>query len=195
VTPPPTNKRRHHGRAMRVLSALGSMLDPRLWLHPFRMLHYYNYTHVRPRRRLTLGEKVRIAPNASFANAERIELGDRVQIGARTSLWAGDREGRITVGADATFGPDCFLSASDYGIDPGTPMAEQRTRERDIHIGKDVWLGTRVIVTAGVTIGRGAVIGAGSVVTRDIPEMAIAVGAPARVIGTRGGGNRPGDSP
>ncbi len=39
----------------------------------------------------------------------------------------------------------------------------------------------------GVTIGRGAVIGAGAVVTKDIPPLAIAVGAPARVIGYRDG--------
>jgi maltose O-acetyltransferase len=37
-------------------------------------------------------------------------------------------------------------------------------------------------VLKGVTIGKGAVIGAGSVVTKDIPEGAIAVGVPARVI-------------
>lgn len=34
----------------------------------------------------------------------------------------------------------------------------------------------------GVTIGRNAVIGAGSVVTKDIPDNAVAVGNPARVI-------------
>jgi len=37
-----------------------------------------------------------------------------------------------------------------------------------------------------VTIGSGAVVGAGSVVTEDIPENAIAVGNPARVIAKRG---------
>jgi acetyltransferase-like isoleucine patch superfamily enzyme len=35
----------------------------------------------------------------------------------------------------------------------------------------------------GGTIGRDAMIGAGSVVTKDVPDYAIAVGNPARVVG------------
>ena len=34
----------------------------------------------------------------------------------------------------------------------------------------------------GVKIGRGAVIGAASVVTKDVPDCAIAVGNPAKII-------------
>jgi len=52
-------------------------------------------------------------------------------------------------------------------------------------IGHDVWIGANAIVLRGVKIDPGAVIGAGAVVTRDIPEYAIAVGVPARVIGFR----------
>jgi acetyltransferase-like isoleucine patch superfamily enzyme len=43
-----------------------------------------------------------------------------------------------------------------------------------------------VTVLDGVRIGRGSIIGAGAVITRDIPEYSIAVGVPARVVGTRG---------
>ena len=39
-----------------------------------------------PRRRLALGRDVRLAPNTSFAHAERIVLGDQVQLGARCAL-------------------------------------------------------------------------------------------------------------
>ena len=49
-------------------------------------------------------------------------------------------------------------------------------------IGNDVWIGTKVIIMGGVRIGDGAIIGAGSIVTKDIPDYAIAVGAPAKVI-------------
>ena len=43
-----------------------------------------------------------------------------------------------------------------------------------------------VVVLPGVTIGRGAVIGAGAVVTKDVPELALALGIPAKVVGHRG---------
>jgi acetyltransferase-like isoleucine patch superfamily enzyme len=53
-------------------------------------------------------------------------------------------------------------------------------------LGEDVWLGAGVIVLDGVRVGKGSIIGAGAVVTKEIPEYSIAVGVPARVVGTRG---------
>ncbi len=54
-----------------------------------------------------------------------------------------------------------------------------------IIIEDDAWLGFGAIVLSGVHIGKGAVIGAGAVVTHDVPEGAVAVGSPARVVKMR----------
>ena len=132
-----------------------------------------------------MGRDVRLAPNVSFANGERIEIGDQVQIGARCSLWAGRGTGRIRIGDRTTFGPDCFVTAADYGLAAGTRITDQEMTERDVTIGADCWIGTKAVITAGVTLGEGCVIGAGSVVTRDIPANAIAAGVPAKVIRMR----------
>jgi lipopolysaccharide O-acetyltransferase len=51
-----------------------------------------------------------------------------------------------------------------------------------VEIGDGAWLGQNVVVTPGVRVGRGAVVGANSVVRDDVPDFAVAVGAPARVI-------------
>ncbi len=51
-----------------------------------------------------------------------------------------------------------------------------------IVIEDKVWIGSNVVVLPGVRIGRGSVIGAGSVVSRDIPPMVVALGAPCRVL-------------
>ena len=164
---------------------LQSVTDPRSFLHAVKLLHYFHYTHVGEVKKLTLGPGVRYAPNVSFSNAERISIGANTRVGAHTSLWAGDHSGRITIGADCNFGPNCFVTASNYGIEPGTPILDQPKQDADIVIGDDVWFGTGVTVLAGVTIGSHCVIAAGSVVTRDIPPNSVVGGVPAKVLKTR----------
>jgi acetyltransferase-like isoleucine patch superfamily enzyme len=171
------------------IRALGfglSLVDPRPWFHLFRLVHYYNYNHVRPRRLADIGPGVRMSPTASLRNGERIKIGAYAHIGANCSIWAGDSVGRITLGRHALLGPEVFITASNYQIAPGTPVMDQPKLERDVVIGDDVWLGARVMVVAGVEIGDGCIIGASSVVTRSIPAGSIAVGNPARVVGQRG---------
>lgn len=51
-------------------------------------------------------------------------------------------------------------------------------------IGNDVFIGYGSIILPNVKIGNRVIIGAGSVVTSDIPDDSVAVGIPARVIGS-----------
>jgi UDP-2-acetamido-3-amino-2,3-dideoxy-glucuronate N-acetyltransferase len=44
-------------------------------------------------------------------------------------------------------------------------------------------IGTHATIMGGITIGTGALVGAGAVVTRDVPDFAIVVGVPARIVG------------
>lgn len=170
----------------RALGLALSLVDPRAWLQLFRLVHYYNYSHVRPRRLAEIGPGVRMAPNVSLRNGERIKIGAYSHIGAYCSIWAGDSVGRITLGRHALLGPEVFITASNYRTEPGTPVMDQPRLERDVVIGDDVWLGARVMVVPGVEIGDGCIVGASSVVTRSIPAGSVAVGNPARVVGRRG---------
>jgi acetyltransferase-like isoleucine patch superfamily enzyme len=65
------------------------------------------------------------------------------------------------------------------------PVLDQGRTARGVDVGDHVWLGAHVVVTDGSRIGRDAIIGAASVVVGDVPEFAIAVGAPARVVRDR----------
>lgn len=172
-------------RGTKAKEAVGALRDPRLWLFVVRLLNFYHQGHVLGVRRAKLGAGVRISPTATFRNGERVAIGDRTHIGEGCSLWAGDSSGRITVGADTTFGPGVYITASNYGLSLGTPVKDQEKREEDVVVGNGVWLGANVIVLPGVTIGDGAVVGAGSVVTKSIADNCIAVGSPARVVSVR----------
>lgn len=170
---------------VRAARLLRSTLDPRPWLHVFRLVHFYNYSHVAEVRRARIGPGVAMAPNVSLRGGERIEIGARSHVGAYCSLWAGSTSGRIVLGEDALLGPEVYITASNYQTAPGVPVMNQPRDEEDVIIGRDVWLGARVIVLPGVRIGDGCVVGAGSVVTRSLEPGSIAVGVPARVIGRR----------
>ncbi len=171
----------------RLLRALASLLDPGPYVHLLRLLHYWNYAHVAPRRRARIGSGVALAPNVTLRNGERIEIGARAHIGENCSLWAGDTKGRIVIGEDALLGPRVYITASNYRYAPGVPVWRQPRIEEDVVVGAGAWLGAGVIVLPGVTIGAGCVIGAGSVVTRDLPAGAVAAGVPARIVKMRDG--------
>lgn len=51
-----------------------------------------------------------------------------------------------------------------------------------INIGSDVWIGTNCTILSGISIGNGCIVGSNSVVNKDLPDFAIAVGNPAKVI-------------
>jgi acetyltransferase-like isoleucine patch superfamily enzyme len=169
----------------KTLVAVASLLDPRVYLHGLRVLHFYGYSHVSQVRKLTRGTDVTFAPNVSFRNAERITIGSGTRIGEYSTIWAGNSTGRITFGEKALLAPRVTLTASNYGIAKGVAPMDQPKQEDDIVIGAGTWLGTDVVVLAGVTIGDGAIIAAGAVVTKDVPENAIAGGVPAKVIAYR----------
>ena len=90
--------------------------------------------------------------------------------------------GEIYIGDNVLFGPKVIIWGRDHGIAKGELIREQPHNKAPVYIGDDVWIGGGAIIVKGVKIGKGAVIGAGSVVTKDIPEYAIAVGNPARIV-------------
>jgi UDP-2-acetamido-3-amino-2,3-dideoxy-glucuronate N-acetyltransferase len=65
------------------------------------------------------------------------------------------------------------------------PRAHGEWKRLDTKVKRFASIGAGSTITPGVQIGENALIGAGSVVTRNIPDNAIAVGIPARVVGSR----------
>ena len=117
-----------------------------------------------------------------------INIGNSVGLNG-TSIVARTRS--IIIGDGTMIAPNCTIMDSDFhALWP----PENRTnnpapqRDKDIVIGKNVWLGSRVIVLKGVSIGDNSIISAGSIVNTDIPANVLAGGNPARVIRALGKG-------
>jgi acetyltransferase-like isoleucine patch superfamily enzyme len=91
--------------------------------------------------------------------------------------------GDVSLGDDVLVGSHVAIAngGRQHGIERlDVPIREQPGQWPRITIGRDSWIGDRAVVMADV--GKQCVIGAGSVVTRAMPDRAIAVGVPARVI-------------
>jgi acetyltransferase-like isoleucine patch superfamily enzyme len=92
----------------------------------------------------------------------------------------------ITIGKECLIGADVLIADSDFhSIKPEGRRygaAADDIGAAPVVIEDNVFIGARTVVLKGVRIGRDSVIGAGSVVACDIPEGAVAVGNPARVI-------------
>ena len=65
------------------------------------------------------------------------------------------------------------------------PRAHGEWTRLDTRVRKNASIGAGSTINPGVQIGENALIGAGSVVTKNIPDNAIALGVPAKVVGSR----------
>jgi acetyltransferase-like isoleucine patch superfamily enzyme len=105
------------------------------------------------------------------------EVGRAVYVGTYCCL------GDVTLEDDVLIASHVSITngAGQHGIERlDVPIREQPGSWPRVTIGRDTWVGERAVILADV--GQHCVIGAGSVVTQPVPDYAIAVGVPARVV-------------
>ena len=144
-----------------------------------------------------LGERVRLSP---FVNLYGCQIGDESRLGAF-----------VEVQRDATIGRRCKISSHTFicsgviiedevfvghGVvfindrtprataANGAPQTEADWRMEATVVRRGASIGSGCVILCGVEIGARAMVGAGAVVTRDVPEGAVVVGNPARVLRT-----------
>lgn len=99
-------------------------------------------------------------------------VGDRVTVKSGVQVWDGLRiEDDVFIGPNVTFTNDPFPRSKQY------PAAFAATT---VKAGASIGGGATIL--PGITIGRRAMVGAGAVVTRSVPDGAVVVGNPARVV-------------
>ena len=72
--------------------------------------------------------------------------------------------------------------ASAYGFGDDDSGFFDWRREHSVEIGHDTWIGHGAVIMPGRRVGIGAVVGAGTIVTHDVPDYAICIGNPGRVL-------------
>jgi len=134
---------------------------------------------------ITLGHDTIVSRNCVIqAKTASVLIGDKTDIGCNVVITS---SGGITIGQSVLIAGNCYIGGGRYNTSrTDIPMMDQGLYTKGcVVIEDDVWLGAGATVLDGVRIGKGCVVGAGAVVTKDLPEYAIAVGTPARVIRQR----------
>ena len=111
----------------------------------------------------------------------RLTIGDRTHIGRDVTIACMES---IEIGVDV-YASDRLLFADTFHAyeDPDTPIRDQpMAPPQPVRIGDGTNIGLAAMILPGVTIGRNAVIGAGAVVLRDVPDNAVVVGNPGRIV-------------
>lgn len=91
---------------------------------------------------------------------------------------------------DSTISDNCILLANsfvghDSFLDRFAHIATNAVVGANVHVGKGVHIGSNATIREKIKIGDYSLIGAGAVVLNDVPENAIMVGNPARILKIR----------
>lgn len=119
-----------------------------------------------------IGEKCNIGQNVVIS--PQVRLGKGVKIQNNVSVYTG------VICEDYVFlGPSCVFTNV---VNPRS-FIERKSEYRETRIGRGASVGANVTIVCGHNIGKYALIGAGAVVTKNIPDYALVVGNPAKILG------------
>ncbi len=153
---------------------------------------------------VSMGQNCVIFPDVRIGETTRI--GNFVMIRSQTSIGEGcvigsyvDIEGEVVIGHHVSLQSGVYITRGVVVEDEVFcgPRVITMNDKRIVHrrpnltwdraapkILRAARVGGGSVLLPGVTVGENALVGAGSVVTRDVPDRAIVVGNPARVVGT-----------
>ena len=134
-------------------------------------------------KKIKVGRNVTFYPGVYLWGNE-IEIGDNVDIGIGTIIYS---RKKIVIGSNTSIAGQCYIIDSNHKTKLGKLIREQQmdTASDGIIIGEDVWIAAQCTILKGSKINNGAVVGAHSLVNCEVPQNAIAVGCPAKVIKLR----------
>ncbi|WP_100655815.1 acyltransferase [Alteromonas flava] len=119
-----------------------------------------------------IGENCSLGQNVFVAN--NVMIGNNVKIQNNVSVYEG-----VTLQDDVFCGPSMVFTNV---YNPRSAISRKHEYRKTL-VKRGATLGANCTVVCGVTIGQYAFIGAGTVVNRDVPDYALVVGVPGKIIG------------
>lgn len=130
----------------------------------------WHFSHIM--QNCTIGKGCNIGQNVVIS--PDVLIGNNVKIQNNVSVYTG-----VICEDDVFLGPSMVFTNV---INPRSHV-NRKNEYRQTLVKKGASIGANATIVCGHTIGRYAFVGAGSVVTKDIPDFALVVGNPARIIG------------
>ena len=136
-------------------------------------------------RNVQIREQTRLGRNCIVGQSTYIDfgvvIGNNVKIQNNASLYHGlELEDGVFVGPHVIFTNDRVPRA--INPDGSLKSAEDWTVGRT-RVCYGAAIGAGAVIVTGIIIGRWAMVGSGAVVTKDVPDHALVVGSPARILG------------
>jgi len=132
----------------------------------------WHFSHVQSGSKI--GKNCSIGQNVNIANNDKI--GNHVKIQNNVSVYEGvELEDYVFCGPSMVF-TNIKVPRSEF------PQQGSEFYQKTL-IKKSASIGANATILCGVTIGEYALIGSGAVVIRDVPDYALIVGNPGRVVG------------
>ncbi len=111
---------------------------------------------------------------------KNVKIGKNCKISTHTFICEGVTiEDNVFIGHNVTFINDKYPRAVNA---KGELQTEDDWKVIPTLVKKGASIGSSATILCGVTIGENAMIGAGSVVTEDVPDNAVVVGSPAKIV-------------
>lgn len=119
-----------------------------------------------------IGEKCNIGQNVVISPG--VTLGNNVKVQNNVSVYTG-----VICEDDTFLGPSCVFTNV---INPRS-FIERKEEYKQTIVKKGASIGANATIVCGYNIGRYAFVGAGTVVTKNVPDYALVVGNPAKIMG------------
>lgn len=114
----------------------------------------------------SLGQNCVVGPN--------VNIGNNVKIQNNVSIYDG-----VEIEDDVFLGPSMVFT----NITNPRSFISRKEEFKKTLLKKGCSIGANATIVCGTTIGQYALIGAGSVVTKNVPDFALYVGVPAKLLG------------